>query len=189
MFFPSILLSLNNTFPVVFFFFFFFICKLHTVTVSAIASEIAYKLVVVNIKAVLNLQIHTSYFSHVWIIRTNSSQRVRNSHKFGTDFEHIACDIYVPYQFIGSINAIYSHGSKYPYMPKTVVFLLHTKFSRVFHNIFNNFMNRNFEHVILYAYSGMLEFPGQVLELSMPVGRGTKTPPPPRPPVGSGMDG
>ena len=33
----------------------------------------------------------------------------------------------------------------------------------------------------------MLEFPGQVLELSMPVGRGTKGPP--RPPVGSGMDG
>ena len=32
----------------------------------------------------------------------------------------------------------------------------------------------------------MLEFPGQVLELSMPVGRGIK---PPRPPVGSGMDG
>ena len=32
----------------------------------------------------------------------------------------------------------------------------------------------------------MLEFPGQVLELSMPVGRGTKGPP--RPPVGSGMD-
>ena len=33
----------------------------------------------------------------------------------------------------------------------------------------------------------MLEFPGQVLELSMPVGRGTKGPP--RPPVGSDMDG
>ena len=28
--------------------------------------------------------------------------------------------------------------------------------------------------MILYAYSGMLEFPGQVVELSMPVGRGTK---------------
>ena len=41
--------------------------------------------------------------------------------------------------------------------------------------------------MILYAYSGMLEFPGQVLELSMPVERGTKGPP--RPPVGSGMDG
>ena len=33
----------------------------------------------------------------------------------------------------------------------------------------------------------MLEIPGQVLELSMSVGRGTKAPPP-RPPVGSGMD-
>ena len=33
----------------------------------------------------------------------------------------------------------------------------------------------------------MLEFPEQVLELSMPVGRGTKGSP--RPPVGSGMDG
>ena len=29
---------------------------------------------------------------------------------------------------------------------------------------------------ILYAYSGRLEFPGQVLELGMPVGRGTKGP-------------
>ena len=33
----------------------------------------------------------------------------------------------------------------------------------------------------------MLEFLGQVLELSMSVGRGTKGAP--RPPVGSGMDG
>ena len=33
----------------------------------------------------------------------------------------------------------------------------------------------------------MFEFPGQVLELSMSVGRGTKGPP--RPPVVSGMDG
>ena len=33
----------------------------------------------------------------------------------------------------------------------------------------------------------MLDFPEQVLELSMPVGRGTKGPP--RPPVGSGMNG
>ena len=33
----------------------------------------------------------------------------------------------------------------------------------------------------------MLEFAGQVLELSMPVGRGTKGPP--RPSVGSGTDG
>ena len=33
----------------------------------------------------------------------------------------------------------------------------------------------------------MLEFPEQVLELSMPVGRGSKGPP--RPSVGSGMDG
>ena len=31
----------------------------------------------------------------------------------------------------------------------------------------------------------MFKFPGQVLELSMYVGRGS----PPRPPVGSGMDG
>ena len=30
--------------------------------------------------------------------------------------------------------------------------------------------------MILYAYSGMLEFPGQELELSMPAGRGTKDP-------------
>ena len=52
------------------------------------------------------------------------------------------------------------------------------------YNLFDNFLNRNFWHVILYAYSGMLEFPGQVLELSMPVGRGTKGPP-----VVSGMDG
>ena len=33
----------------------------------------------------------------------------------------------------------------------------------------------------------MVEFPGQVLELSMSVGRGIKGPP--RPPVGTGMDG
>ena len=33
----------------------------------------------------------------------------------------------------------------------------------------------------------MLKFPGQVLELKMPVGRGTKGPP--RPPMGSDMDG
>ena len=32
--------------------------------------------------------------------------------------------------------------------------------------------------MILYAHSGMFEFPGQVLEFSMSVGRGTKTPPP-----------
>ena len=41
--------------------------------------------------------------------------------------------------------------------------------------------------MILYAYSEMLEFPGQVLELSMPVGRGTKGTP--RPLVGSDKDG
>ena len=41
--------------------------------------------------------------------------------------------------------------------------------------------------MISYTYSGTLEFPGQVLELSMPVGRGTKGPP--RPPVVSGMGG
>ena len=40
--------------------------------------------------------------------------------------------------------------------------------------------------MILYAYSGMLEFAGHVLELSMPVGQGNKGPA--RPPVGSGMD-
>ena len=42
-----------------------------------------------------------------------------------------------------------------------------------------------------YAYSEMLEFPGQVKELSVSVGRGTKAPTPtsPRPLVGSGMDG
>ena len=67
--------------------------------------------------------------------------------------------------------------------PEKVSFLLHTNFSRVFHRI----ENRKVKHVILYAYSGMFEFPGQVLELSMPVGRGTKGPP--RQPVGPGMDG
>ena len=30
--------------------------------------------------------------------------------------------------------------------------------------------------MILYAYSEMLEFPGQILEISMPVGRGTRGP-------------
>ena len=40
--------------------------------------------------------------------------------------------------------------------------------------------------MILYACSGVLEFPGQVLELSMPAGGGTKSPP--RSPVLSGMD-
>ena len=30
--------------------------------------------------------------------------------------------------------------------------------------------------MILYAYSEMLEFAGQVLELTLPVGRGTKGP-------------
>ena len=73
--------------------------------------------------------------------------------------------------------------------PQKVIFLLHTNFSHVhvFHNIFNNFVNRKFYHVILYVYSGMLKFPGQVLEISMPVERGTKGPP--RPPVCSVMDG
>ena len=37
-------------------------------------------------------------------------------------------------------------------------------------------MNRKFYHALLYAYSEMLEFPGQVLELNMPVGRGIKGP-------------
>ena len=46
-------------------------------------------------------------------------------------------------------------------------------FSHVFLNLFNNFVNKTFQHVILHAYSGMLEFPEHVLEL---VGRGTKGP-------------
>ena len=72
---------------------------------------------------------------------------------------------------------------------KKVAFLLHTNFSHVFHNLYNNFVNRKFQHVIpvLYAYSGILEFPGQVLKFSMYVGRGTKGPL--RPPLGSSMDG
>ena len=84
--------------------------------------------------------------------------------------------------FIGSMNAIL-HIARNTF--KKVAFLLHTNFLHVFHSLFNNFVNRKFEHVILYAFSGVLEFPGQV-ELSMPVGRGTKGAP--RPSVGSGMD-
>ena len=45
-------------------------------------------------QALLNLNIHTSYFSHVWIIRTNSSQRVKNSYEFVRDFKRI-CHIRV----------------------------------------------------------------------------------------------
>ena len=71
------------------------------------------------------------------------------------------------------MNANSSHCSKYPLK---VAFPLPTNFSDVFRNLFNNFVNRKFWHVILYAYTEMLEFPGQVLELSMPVGRGTKGP-------------
>ena len=41
--------------------------------------------------------------------------------------------------------------------------------------------------MILHAYSGMLEVPEQVLELNMPMGRGTEEPP--RPPVGSAWTG
>ena len=55
-------------------------------------------------------------------------------------------------------------------IPKSVACLLHTNFSHLIHNVFNNFVKRKFKHVILYAYSGMLEFPGQVLEFSVPVG-------------------
>ena len=69
--------------------------------------------------------------------------------------------------------------------PKKVAFLLRTNFSYVFHNRFNNFVIENFS-MWYYAYSGMLEFPEQVLELSMPVGRRTKGHP--TPPVDSGMD-
>ena len=67
--------------------------------------------------ALLNLNIHTSYFSHVWIIRTNSSQRVKNLHEFVTDFERI-CHTRVTYMFhanfICSMNADSSHCSKHP---------------------------------------------------------------------------
>ena len=70
---------------------------------------------------------------------------------------------------------------------KKLHFYCITNFSHVIYNLFNNFVDRKFYHVILHAYSGILEFPRQVFELSMPVGRGTKGPP--RPPVGSDMDG
>ena len=51
--------------------------------------------------ALLNLNIHTSYFSHVWIIRTNSSHTVKDSHELVTNFEHMCntCVAYVPYRF------------------------------------------------------------------------------------------
>ena len=71
--------------------------------------------------------------------------------------------------------------------PKKVAFLLYMNFSHAFLNHFNNFVNRKFQHVLLYPYSEILQFPVQVLGLSMPVGRGTKGPP--RPPVGSDVDG
>ena len=66
-------------------------------------------------RAVMNLNIHTSYFSHVWTIRT--IQRVKNSHEFVTDFERI-CHTRVTYtfytSFIGGMNANSSRCSKYP---------------------------------------------------------------------------
>ena len=69
------------------------------------------------VQALLNLNIHTSYFLHVWIIRTNSSQREKNSHEFVTDFERIF-HTRVTYKFhtsfICSMNANSSHCSKYP---------------------------------------------------------------------------
>ena len=112
-------------------------------------------------------------------------QRVKNSHEFVTDFQRI-CHTRVTYtfytSFIGGMNANSSHCSKYPF--KSCLSVTYEFFSRVFHNLFNNFVNRKLKHVILYAYSGMFEFPRQVLELIMYVGRGS----PPRPSVGSGMD-
>ena len=50
-------------------------------------------------RAVLNLNIHTSYFSHVWTIRTNTAceEFARIRHRFPTHLSH-TCDIYVLYQ-------------------------------------------------------------------------------------------
>ena len=51
-------------------------------------------------RAALNLNIHTSYFSHVWTIRTNTAceEFARIRHRFQTHLSH-TCDIYVLYQF------------------------------------------------------------------------------------------
>ena len=51
-------------------------------------------------RAVLTLYIHTSYFSHVWTIRTNTAceEFARIRHRFPTHLSH-TCDIYVLYQF------------------------------------------------------------------------------------------
>ena len=119
-------------------------------------------------------------YSHEFF--TACEESCKNSHEFITDFERI-CHTRVTYtfhtSFIGSMNANSSSCSKYP---QKVAFLFHTNFSHIFHNLFNNFVYRKFQHAILYAYSGMLDFSGQVLEVNMPVGRGTKGLP--RPPVG-----
>ena len=109
-------------------------------------------------------------------------QRVKNSHEFVTDFERI-CHTRVTYtfhtSFIGSINANSSHSQN---TPKEGAFL----YIRIFYMYFIIFLITLWiENFSMWYY--MLEFPGQVLELSMSVGRGTKGAP--RPPVGLGMDG
>ena len=117
------------------------------------------------VSAVWNLNIQTSYFSHVWIFRTNSSQRVKNSCEFVTEYERI-CHTCVTHtfhtSFIGSMNANSSHCSKYP---KKLPFC----YIRFFHICFIIFLItlwiENFS-MLYYAYSRLLEFPGQVLELN-----------------------
>ena len=77
-------------------------------------------------------------------------QRVNYSHEFFTTCEEFArirqrfrtrlshtCDIC----YIGSMNANFHIARD---TPKKVAFLLHTDFSHVFHNLFNNFVNRKF---------------------------------------------
>ena len=66
-------------------------------------------------RAALNLNIHTSYFSHVWTIRTNTAceEFAWIRHRFKR-----ICHTRVTYtfctSFIGGMNANSSHCSKYP---------------------------------------------------------------------------
>ena len=85
-------------------------------------------------KALLNLNIHTSYFTHVWIIRTNSSQRVRNSHEFATDFERV-CHTQVAWMRI-----LHIARNTHKKLPFCCIRIFHMYFII----LFNNFVNRKF---------------------------------------------
>ena len=66
-------------------------------------------------RAVLNLNIHTSYFSHVWTIRTNTAceEFARIRHRFPTHLSH-TCDIYFLYQFYRWHECEFFTCTKYP---------------------------------------------------------------------------